>query len=47
MAALPHALAETDRVCGSVNIATTAAGINMDAVNFMGEVMKDTADGHR
>lgn len=43
MATLPYALAETERVCGSVNIATTAAGINMDAVNFMGEVVKDTA----
>jgi uncharacterized protein (UPF0210 family) len=43
MATLPAALAETERVCGSVNIATTAAGINMDAVNFMGEVVKETA----
>jgi len=43
MATLPAALAETERVCGSVNIATTAAGVNMDAVNFMGEVVKETA----
>jgi uncharacterized protein (UPF0210 family) len=43
MATLPAALAQTERVCGSVNIATTAAGINMDAVNFMGEVIKETA----
>jgi uncharacterized protein (UPF0210 family) len=43
MAALPVALAETDRVCGSVNVATTGAGINMDAVTFMGEVVKETA----
>ncbi len=43
MAALPAALAETRRVCGSVNVATTGAGINMDAVAFMGEVIKDTA----
>jgi len=44
MATLPHAFAETRRVCGSVNIATTGAGINMDAVNFMGEVVKETAE---
>jgi uncharacterized protein (UPF0210 family) len=44
MAALPAALAETNRVCASVNIATTAAGINMDAVRFMGEVVKETAE---
>ncbi|MEX1295417.1 MAG: PFL family protein [Candidatus Limnocylindrales bacterium] len=43
MAALPEALAATERVCGSVNVATTAAGINMDAVTFMGEVVKETA----
>ncbi len=36
-------LAQTARVCGSVNVATTAAGINMDAVAFMGEVIKETA----
>jgi uncharacterized protein (UPF0210 family) len=44
MAALPYALAETARVCASVNVATTAAGINMDAVRFMGEVVKETAE---
>ncbi len=43
MAALPYAFAETKRVCGSVNVATTGAGINMDAVHFMGEVIKETA----
>ena len=43
MAALPEALASTTRVCASVNVATTAAGINMDAVRLMGEVIKDTA----
>ncbi len=43
MATLPYAFAETRRVCGSVNVATTAAGINMDAVNFMGTVVKETA----
>ena len=44
LAALPEALAETSRVCASVNIATTGSGINMDAVRFMGEVVKETAE---
>ena len=44
MAALPAALAETRRVCASVNIATTGAGINMDAVRLMGEVIRETAE---
>ncbi len=43
MAALPTALAQTERVCGSVNVATTGAGINMDAVIFMGQVVKEAA----
>jgi uncharacterized protein (UPF0210 family) len=44
MAALPDALAQTRRVCASVNVATTHAGINMDAVRMMGEVVKATAE---
>ena len=44
MAAIPQSLATTNRVCSSVNVATTAAGINMDAVRFMGEVIKETAE---
>jgi len=44
MAALPEALAATRRVCASVNVATTHAGINMDAVQLMGEVVKATAE---
>jgi len=40
---IPEALAETSRVCSSVNIATTRAGINMDAVARMGEIIKETA----
>jgi hypothetical protein len=43
MAALPEALASTRRVCASVNVATTGAGINMDAVRLMGEVIVDAA----
>lgn len=41
---IPRALAETERVCSSVNIGTTKAGINMDAVYAMGKVVKETAD---
>ncbi len=41
--AIPETLAETSLVCSSVNVATTKAGINMDAVREMGEVIKRTA----
>ncbi len=44
MAAIPDVLAGTRTVCASVNVATTGAGINMDAVRFMGEVVKETAE---
>ncbi|MDL2236217.1 PFL family protein [Christensenellaceae bacterium OttesenSCG-928-K19] len=40
---IPEALAGTDLVCSSVNVATTRAGINMDAVKKMGFVMKESA----
>ncbi|MDD2268811.1 MAG: PFL family protein [Eubacteriales bacterium] len=40
---IPEALSVTERVCSSVNLATTKAGINMDAVKLMGEVVKKTA----
>jgi len=40
---LAQALAGTQRVCASVNIATTRAGINMDAVAEMGRIIKKTA----
>jgi uncharacterized protein (UPF0210 family) len=36
---LPSALSITNKVCGSVNVATTKAGINMDAVKLMGETI--------
>ena len=42
--AIPEAMAETDLVCSSVNIGTTKAGINMDAVYHMGQVIKKTAE---
>lgn len=41
--AIPEALSTTERVCASVNLATTKAGINMDAVKQMGLVIKDCA----
>ncbi len=41
---IPEALAETELVCSSVNIATTKAGINMDAVALMGKIIKQTAE---
>jgi uncharacterized protein len=40
---IPHALAETDRVCASVNVASTRAGINIDAVYLMGKMIKEAA----
>lgn len=42
--AIPEALTLTERVCSSVNVATTKAGINMDAVRQMGLVIKDAAE---
>jgi uncharacterized protein (UPF0210 family) len=41
---IPHALAVTERVCASVNVAATKSGINMDAVRRMGEVIKAAAE---
>lgn len=40
---IPHALSETELVCSSVNVASSRAGINMDAVRRMGEVVKEAA----
>ena len=41
---IPRALAETELVCSSVNVATTRAGINLDAVALMGRIVKQTAE---
>lgn len=41
---IPEALATTDHVCASVNIGSTKAGINMDAVAKMGRIIKQTAE---
>ncbi len=43
IASIPEALSTTQLVCSSVNVATTKAGINMDAVAEMGRVIKETA----
>ena len=43
IAAIPAALSETDLVCSSVNVASTKAGINMDAIRRMGEIISETA----
>lgn len=41
---IPEALNVTERVCSSVNIATTKTGINMDAVGQIGDIIKETAE---
>lgn len=41
---IPYALKETNKVCSSVNVASTKAGINMDAVREMGQIIKRAAD---
>ena len=44
IASIPEALATTDFVCSSVNVGSTKAGINMDAVAEMGRIIKATAE---
>src|SRR5438445_8579008 len=44
---IPEALASTERLCGSVNAATTRAGINMDAVARVGLLIKEAAERTR
>lgn len=41
---IPYALSNTKKVCSSVNVASTRAGINMDAVREMGSIIKKTAE---
>jgi uncharacterized protein (UPF0210 family) len=41
---IPAALSKTERVCGSVSLASTKTGIDMDAVKLMGKVIKETAE---
>lgn len=44
IAALPEALAHTRRVCASINVGSTRAGLNMDAIAEMGRTVKRTAE---
>ena len=44
---IPELLASTERVCSSVNVASSKSGINMDAVRAMGEIVKRTAEATR
>jgi len=44
MEAIPRALAQTQHVCASVNVGSTKAGINMNAVELMGRVVKEAAE---
>ncbi len=41
---IPKALAQTERVCASVNVGSTRTGINMDAVRLCGQIVKETAE---
>jgi len=41
---IPEALSVTDHVCSSVNIGSTKAGLNMDAVKMMGKIVRQTAE---
>ncbi len=41
---IPQALAETERVCSSINLGSSKIGINMDAVRLMGEIILQTAE---
>lgn len=44
IASIPEALKQTSHVCASVNIGSTKAGINMDAVKQMGEIIRESAE---
>lgn len=41
---IPQALAETERLCSSVNVGSTKTGINMDAVRLMGRIIREAAE---
>ncbi len=44
ISSIPEALSETELVCASVNVGSTRAGINMDAVRLMGRIIRETAE---
>ena len=41
---IPQALAQTERICSSVNVGSTKTGINMDAVRLCGQIVKEAAE---
>lgn len=41
---IPQAMAETERICSSINVGSTKTGINMDAVRLMGDIIVQTAE---
>ena len=41
---IPRALAETEHICASVNVGSTKAGINLDAVKLMGQIVREAAE---
>ena len=41
---IPQALAQTERICSSINVGSTKTGLNMDAVELMGRIVKETAE---
>ena len=41
---IPEAMAETNLVCSSVNVASSKAGVNLDAIGLMGRIIKQTAE---
>ena len=41
---IPRAMDETENVCSSINIGSTKAGLNLDAIKLMGEIVKETAE---
>ncbi len=43
MDSIPMALSQTERVCSSINVASTKAGINMEAIMQLGNIIKETA----
>ena len=44
ISSIPEAMAETNLVCSSVNVASTKAGVNLDAIGLMGRIIKQTAE---
>ena len=47
IASIPQALSETELMCSSINVASTRAGIDMDAVRLCGQAVKDLAEATR